>query len=201
MPAGRKQRTDTKGPSERVSLIAYVAARLAGVPNRAMDEFLGEDLKVRASASSVERTVAPMRAASPYKRRTGPKRSTAANKSVAPAFWDWLLVDESRLGVRKALVRILGFGRRQDGLIDWLRELPGVRQIIETSFDRELIIVVLFRDSGEGERIRAQIEEHAPDRGLTWQEILREEHLPAVQTWRHLASQAAAELDTDRQEA
>ena len=199
MSAGARQRSDIGRPGEHVSLIAYVAARLAGVPNRAMDAFLANDLKVRASASSVERTVAPMRAASPYKRRTGPKRPTATRKSSAPAFWDWLLVDESRLGVRKAVVKILGIGRKQDGLIDWLGELPGVRQIIETSFDRELIIIVLFRDSAEGESIRAQIEEHAPDRGVTWQEIMREEHLPAVQTWKHLASKAAA--DANRQEA
>jgi hypothetical protein len=95
------------------------------------------------------------------------------------------------------LVRILGRGRKQPELIEWLEQLPGVRQIIETSFDRELIVLVLFRDAAEGEAIRAQIEEHAPDRGLTWQEVIREEHLPAIQTWKKLAIQAAADLDKD----
>jgi hypothetical protein len=174
------------------ALFAYLAARLHGVPARKHSAYFAETVGVRISAQQAERAARPVRASSPHKGqrgRPGPRRP-----KQSPAIEEWLLVDERRLGLEKVLVRLIGEGRHDEDLLRQLRRLPGVRQVVETSYQRDVFAILVFRDGEEGEALRAQLEE-ITDRAVVWDPILLETQEPARATWVELTRRAAQDED------
>jgi hypothetical protein len=106
-------------------------------------------------------------------------------------FREWVWVEESRLDLHTALVRLAGTGRPEDDLKARLGLIPGVRQVIDLATRRDLVVVVVFDGRRDRQRLRAQLEEL--DRELTWEEVEGETWEPTKQTWRALAKRAARE--------
>jgi hypothetical protein len=106
-------------------------------------------------------------------------------------FRDWLLIDELQLELELALITFPGTGRSQGELIDALRYMPGVRQIIETEHARDVLAIVIFAGPRQRRELRARLSELSDQ--LIWDNILQETHEPAAITWRALALQAAAD--------
>ena len=164
---------------------AWVAARLAEVGSKQIPAWCEEQGLPFASLSSFERAVGPIRAESPLKGQRGRPGRRRAKK--APVVRDWLLVDETALGVRKMIYRLPNDGMSQPGLIDAVQELEGVRQILETGSDRELIVIALLADDAGAHALRAEIERLAPERSVRMDAVEYEDHQPSVRTWRTLA--------------
>lgn len=101
--------------------------------------------------------------------------------------WDWLLVNEEALAVRKVVYRLPNDGRPQAELIAAIRRLEGVRQIIETASDRELILVGLVSDEPAARALRGRLEDLAPGRSVRMDAVEYEDHQPSVRTWQALA--------------
>jgi hypothetical protein len=144
---------------------------------------------VRIGGSAFERDVGPIRAVSPFKAPRG-RRGERRTKE-APALKEWMLVEEPRLGLRKVLFRVANDGLPQPRLIEALRSLTGLAQIIETSYDREILAVAVVRTDGEARDLRSRVEELAPDRGVRMDLIETESHEPAARTWLEIARREA----------
>jgi hypothetical protein len=106
-------------------------------------------------------------------------------------------VNEERLGVERALVRFPGKGRRQGALIAALKTCPGVRQVIELSAAGDVLAILLFRGPGDRKAVRSALEEM--DRPMYWDDVVLEDHEPAISTWQRLLRRAAEDegLATD----
>jgi len=176
-------------PATRTALFAYFAARLASVPVRGFGEFF-DRLGLVVGADGAQRAAAAVRYRSPWKRRAGRRgRAPSEPPSVPPAFREWLLIDELRLDLDLHLVRFPGRGSRQTELLRTLRQLAGVRQVMETADDRAIFAVVITAGAGARRDLRARLEE-VTDR-MYWHEILFETHEPTMGTWEALAREAA----------
>jgi hypothetical protein len=128
------------------------------------------------------------------KRRPGRATDTSTTASSARSgniFREWLLIDEQRLDLDVGLVRFTGSGRRQSELLTALRHLPGIRQVIETAYKRDVLAITVTAGAAQRRNLRARLEELATE--LYWDEVVFETHEPAVDTWRELARQAAAD--------
>lgn len=178
-----------KAPLPRSSLEqlrrAWVAARLAQVGTKEIPDWCEKNGLPSASLSSFERAVGPIRAESPLKGQRG--RPGRRRPKEAAALRDWLLVDEAALEISKVVYRLPNDGRLQDDLIANVKHLDGVKQILETGSDRELIIVALVGKEEDGKTLRKQLEKLAPGRSVRMDAVEYEDHQPSVRTWHALA--------------
>jgi hypothetical protein len=174
-------------------LFAFIAARLAGHSDLSAGPFLrGLGLKITAAGS--RRAATPYLEVSPHKKKRGPARAAAVAVPRRPAIREWLLVDESKLGLEKALVRFPGNGLARPELRRALERLAAVRQVLELEYDRELVAIVVFADAEARAALQAQLAELTTDARI-WDGIIHETHLPARRLWSELARRAAAGED------
>jgi hypothetical protein len=173
----------------RALVYGWIAAKLMGRPGRSLPEFFAHEFRIDVSEDTLERTVAALRGKSDYKSAPGPTPGRPAGlPRLEPAIWtDWLRLDEERLGLRKVLIRIPNDGLSLAGAFDALEAMPGIRQIIETKEDREILAVALLRPGEEDDDLRARIQEHLPDRAVRVHVILRESDEPTKATWLEIA--------------
>jgi hypothetical protein len=184
--------------SQRFLRYAWIAARFHGIPNRRLPAFLEEVLLVNGvSDDTVDNAVSDVRAS--VNRDFGPGRPPASADGDDALVWtDWLRVDELGLGLRKALIRVPNEGWNVDSLVDALRSIAGVRQVIVTAEDREVLAVVIYRTPEEGANLRARIEEHAgrltsgTRLPIRMHLIEYETHEPTRLTWLDIARREAA---------
>lgn len=158
----------------RAVWFAYIAAALSREEIKA--ERLLEQLGVTTSSAAVGRV-----------------RREMPTGAIRP----WLLVDIGLLGLQSAVVHIGGAGRRQDELLDWLKRVAGVTEVAELSYDRTVIVRVIYPSPETGRQLRDEIElhiqEHWPGRRVTWEEVVFESCDAAANTWLRLADLARAE--------
>jgi hypothetical protein len=171
------------------SVFAFIAARLNGHSDASADEFF-EGLGLKITATGARRAATRFLEASPHKKKRGPASGSGLLRPGRPAIRSWLLVDEARLGLEKALVRFPGGGQSRSGLRRALERLPAVRQVFELEHDRELVAVVIFRNADERATLQAQLAELTTDARI-WDGIVHEARLPACRMWSHLAQRAA----------
>ena len=140
------------------------------------------------SQTTFQRAVGPVKAAEPLKGARG--RRGDRHPKEAPLIREWLLVEEQALGILKVIYRLPNDGLPQDALCEQAGKLIGVRQIIETGSDRELIVIALVRDLIAARDLRARLEDLAPGRSVRMDLVEFEDQTPAVRTWRRLAEEA-----------
>jgi hypothetical protein len=183
-----RQPVGTKAQSEsRTALYAQIAATLEDVPGARYDEFF-EFLGLLVRRNAAEKAASPHRWISPWKGRRGRKGSTRAPKKTA-ALRPWLLVDERALNFERALLHFNGAGRARPELLQVLSATSGIRQVIETGHKRDVFAIALFRGIAEREQLRARLEETCQP--FSWDDIVLETHLPAIQTWKDIALESA----------
>lgn len=193
----------TRATSQRRALIyGWIAAKFQGLPDRALPDFFRDELRVKgpASADTIGRELQRVRGRNEHKltsRSAEPDKADPAGTEDAPsasqAVWtDWLRVREDRLGLRKVLIRIPNDGFPLPGLFEALERTQGVRSIIETKEDREILAVALLRSGEDDEELRARIAEHVPDRAVRLHVVLRESDEPTGLTWHGIAEREAA---------
>jgi len=192
----RTSRNTLPQAQTRTALFAYLAARLNDVSADDFDRFfISEGLLIRKAAALAAGSSAKHRPQS--KKRRGPRTSKPPPRPpTRPGFREWTLVDELALELDVALVRFPGAGTRQSRLIHALAKLAGVRQIIETARDRDVLAILVCLNARHRRELRAQLEELAEQ--MVWDEITLESHEPTRGTWRMLAAKMAYEegLDT-----
>ena len=86
------------------------------------------------------------------------------------------------------LYRLPNDGMPQQRLLDELWRLTGVRQVIEASSDRELLIIGLVRTEQEARLLRGRIEDLAPGRSVKMDVVESEDWRAARRTWMHVAA-------------
>lgn len=164
------------------ALYAYVVGALEGVGARERDT-LCRGLEILVKKNGLER------AAKDYL-WDPPRASDPPPRTHSGTLRPWLLVDEPRMGIERALVRFPGAGRRRPDLLELLRQTPGVRQLVELrTGPKDIVAVMLFQDTRDRERLEAVIE--AEEVPYEWDEIRSEDHEPALGTWRFLVRRAA----------
>ncbi|MDQ3725265.1 MAG: hypothetical protein M3335_05155 [Actinomycetota bacterium] len=164
------------------ALLAFICIKLGAIPEKAQTNHLKKRLKVNMSGA-VARQVGARRSWVPPKGVARGKRPARRDQALR----SWLLVDEERLGYKRALVTFPGDGARQVDLIASLRRTVGVRQVIETRERRDVHAIVLFTPEEE-DQLLAKLE------GLgrcLWNGISDEDHLPALHTWETLLKRKA----------
>jgi hypothetical protein len=186
-------------PQARTALFAYFAARLEGVPTGDYDTFFN-DLKLAVRQAGALRAMRPLKYQPPAKQRAG--RHTKDRRSAATAeravFRDWLLIEEAKLDLEVALVRFPGDGSAQAELLAALRRVAGVRHIIETQRQRDLLALVVFQGVQRRRELRARLEEIAPR--IEWDDVLFETQEPTRLLWKDLARRAAVEEELSADE-
>ena len=166
----------------------WVAARLNGVPTRLVQQWAHDNDLHASSSSGFERAVGPVRAVSELQGSRGrPGRRQQKERALIR---DWLLVNEESLGLVKMVYRLPNDGMPQAELLERLGTLIGVRQVIETGSDREVIVIALVRDSGAARLLRGQLEDLVPGRSVRMDTVEWEDHTAAGPTWTHLARRA-----------
>jgi hypothetical protein len=181
----------------RTAIFAFVAARLADIPRAEFAEFCRNELGVGLGAAALHaagkrrRHPAPRKAPRGPKPRPGDEPAEASPPTEDRAFRDWLMVEEHKLGLDTALVRLEGDERPPTELLENLARIPGVRQVIDLAQRRDVLIVVIFNGRHDRQRLRGQLEEL--DRNMLWEDIEHESWWPAMDTWKSLAQRAAEE--------
>jgi hypothetical protein len=185
----------------RVARWGWIAGKYAGYPNRSIPDFLQTfvDSSLDLSDDVLEQEVRPVRATAAHKLARGPNRGPVADAPENPLIWsDWLRLDEVGLGLHKLLIRIPNDGLPLDDLVAYLRELPGIRQVIETQEDNEVFAVALCRNEAEKQDLRALIRERAPAGVSVRMHVIRlEDQSPAIRTWLELARREARAVDEE----
>lgn len=187
---GMTERSAAQDPPRRddplMARLAWVAARLAGAPAVGVPEWAAKHVGVTVPKSAIEKHVNTVTARSNLMKPRGRPGQTRIKRD-APIMRDWVLVDESALGLRVVLFRLSNDGLPQRQLLADLRDVRGVRQIIETSADRELLAVAVVRGIEHARDMRARFEELAPGRSVRMDFVEFETHEPAIATWLDLA--------------
>jgi hypothetical protein len=172
----------------RTALFAYFAARLEGVPVAEFASFFKE-LGITVGPAAAMRAMRPLRRQSPHKRLPGRPTAAGGSSQGPSVFREWLLIEELRLDLEVAFVQFPGDCGRQSDLIEALRTIPGVRQLVELQQDRTVVALLLFSGSEQRTDLRSRLEEIAPR--FFWDDVIFETHEPARQAWRELARRAA----------
>lgn len=140
------------------------------------------------------RAASPFRVENSQKQDRGPRGGRAAQDRSNGAIWtDWARVEEVALGLRMVLVRVPNDGFPLEGVYEMLASMPGVRQVLETKEDREIIATALLRPGEDEEDLRARIAEHLPGRAIRLHVIGRATEEPAAATWLGLAKRELEE--------
>jgi hypothetical protein len=112
--------------------------------------------------------------------------------------FDSLHVDEHELGLLSLLFELPNPGfQPRPGLVQALEILPGIRQIVETREDGDVIALGVVRTIAEADDLKARIQEHVPGEGVRMRLIGRESHAAAPATWLDLAQREVADLSDD----
>jgi hypothetical protein len=170
----------------RTALYGYIAARLAGVPQRSLSTYLTSELGLKLSGSAVERAARPRRESLSRKRPRG--RAEVEVTRTNPAIREWLRVDPIRLGLDASLVSFPGVGKRQAAVLEALLSTAGVLQVLETGHKRDVLAIVVSEDAEARRLLRAKLAEYAE--AAVWDELLLDTQEPAVKTWMVLARNA-----------
>src|SRR4051794_1453912 len=125
---GPMPRTDQRQQPDTAALRrAWVAARLSGIGTQRVPEWAAENGLPTTSKTGFERAVGPVRATAPGLGQRGRPGRRRSRKEV-PQIRDWLLVDESALGLKKMIYRLPNDGLPQPQVLNALRSTNGVRQ-------------------------------------------------------------------------
>lgn len=177
---------------KRLARFLWIASKLNGETGESLEAWCKQETGLEVQLKQVQELVKPLR---PKTRRGRPPKQRKTRRRDADdrehAIVDWLLVDEARLELLVVLYRLPSDGMPRPDLYDVISELPGVRQVIETKRDRELLVIGLVRSLKEADALRSLLEEHAPEESVSLDLVQRETHLPAVQTWTWLAKREA----------
>jgi len=177
----------------RTALFAYIAGKLAGVPVAGLAAFYTNELRVNIGREGAEHAAAARRHAVPGKRRRGPTPATTEPppRPEDAALREWLLVEEHKLDLFTALVRVRGIdGETPGDLLKRVQEIRGVRQVFELSEHWEIVTVVVYEGRLDRERLKTELQELAIVQ--SFEDIGTETHQPALATWKYLARRAAA---------
>ena len=185
-----RARIGTRAPSPDELRRSWIAARLSGVGVEDVPSWTKDQGLPTASKTSFQRAVGPVRAGATQ--QSWPDASGTGGHEERPLLRDWLLVDEAQLGIKKVVYRIANDGLVQPELIAAIALLEGVRQVLETSSDRMLIIVALVCDDPGARDLRARIEELAPGRAVRMDDVTWEDHSPAARAWVEVARRMAS---------
>jgi hypothetical protein len=173
-------------------VFAFIAARLNGHSDASADDFL-RALGLKITARGSRRAATPHLELSPHKKKRGPQHGSETVPRRRAAIRGWLLIDEGKFGLDKALVRFPGNGQARPELRRALERLPAVRQVFELEHDRELVVVVVFSGVEGRTGVQAELAELAG--GRIWDGVLYETQLPARRMWSDLARRAAERED------
>ena len=157
----------------RTALFAYIAARLHGRQAKADEDALFGQLGLNVSSTAAQNAARHHR-----------------QSFARPALRKWLLIDEPRLDLDVAVLRFEGCGHRQQGLVETLNEMPGLRQILELSGSFEVLAVAIFDGRVARGDLKARVQE-ATGLDPAWFDIERESWAPSTATWAALAQRAA----------
>lgn len=185
-------------PTELAAFV-WIAAKLHEILDGDLPEWTGNrfehalDTKTLLATAKIRRPLA----------RTGrpPQGPHPRRVTREPAIFDWFWVDEPKLGLLRILFRLPNDGLPRPDLMDAMKELPGIRQVIETKTDREIIAIGLVRNLDEADHLRARIEEQAPDQSVRMDLVQEEDHLVARRTWLEIAQREARAFPSAFQKA
>jgi hypothetical protein len=170
--------------------MAFVAARLHGIPFNGVPEWAETHLGLRFSKTRMQNALASVRLSSAHKKRPGPP-GAASCVPEDPFIEDSLVIDEQKLGVLRVLFRLPNDGLPQAQLLEDLEGLPGVRQILELDSTRDVLVVALAGSMSDADDLRARIQDFVPGRGVVRDIISFESHAAMPATWKRLAKDAA----------
>jgi hypothetical protein len=181
----------------RLLQFAWIAAKFQGLPDKGLPDFLQHQVGTTpVKEDTFDAALDEVRVTSNKKDRRGPAPSGATKPPAAnPSVWtDWLRVDEGRLGLKRSIIRIPNDGLPATDLIEKLRNMPGIRQVMVTKEDREILAVAIYRKEEEADDIRAKVEEHAsPDFRVRMHELVIDTDEPTPLTWLEIAKHEAEE--------
>ena len=158
--------------SSRTALFAHIAARLDGQPRRDDSAYFQTQIKVRVSE------------------KAGRDAADAARDSLAK----WVLVSEGDLDLDVSLLRFEPGVRPPEEIVEVLRGISGIRQILQLGTSGEVLAVAVFDGARARRELRAVIQERLGIRPR-WDEVESETFAPATRTWRDLARKAAHDED------
>ncbi len=159
--------------ASEAAIAAHVASRLAGVASdRAARDLWLESSGLRVRSNALDR----------------------AAPRARPGTRKWVLVDESTLpiDVQAALVAFPGEGARRPGLLNRLRRLGVVRQLMVTRSKRDVLGVLLFRVA-DRDALFAELE--AWGERFYWDDLVEEDRRLEAGAWQELARRFAANED------
>lgn len=172
--------------SDEALRLAWVASHLHAVSQARFADFWEQQIGIALDWRKAWEASRGLQTESPWRDKRGRrplKPESEQLESGEPALWEWMVADEPALGLLRVVYRLPNDGLPRDELREVLEELAGVRQVIELSSDREIIVVALTRDLEEAENLRAQIEDHAVGQSVRMDLVTRESHQPARRTW------------------
>lgn len=158
--------------NSRTALFAHLAARLNGQPRRDDSAYFHTQLKVNVSE------------------KAGRVAADAAGASLTK----WVLVSEGDLDLDVSLLRFEVGRRSPEEIVEVLRGISGIRQILQLGTSGEVLAVALFDGARARRELRAVIQERLGMRPR-WDEVESETFAPAGRTWRDLARKAARDED------
>jgi hypothetical protein len=154
--------------SSRTALFAHIAARLDGQPHREDSAYFKRQLRVNISE------------------KAGRVAADAAGDSLAK----WVLVSEGDFDLDLSLLRFEPGGRSPEEIVEILRGISGIRQILQLGSSGEVLAVAVFDGARARRELRAMIQERLGIRPQ-WDEVESETFVPAIRTWRDLARKVA----------
>jgi hypothetical protein len=168
---------------------AWMAAHVHDVSTACFADFTETELGVRLNWKRAWRAVEGIEEQSRWRNKKGSEPATPSPgaRTQAPVMRPWIVTDETALGLQRVLFRLPNDGLPRPALLAALETLPGIRQLIEVSSDREVIVVAVVRDLDEARDLRALLEDHAPGQPVRMDLITVESHLPTRLTWIQLA--------------
>jgi hypothetical protein len=158
--------------SSRTALFAHIAARLAGQPRRDDSAYFKTRLRVNVSE----------------------KAGRVAADAVRSSLAKWMLVSEGDLDLDVSLLRFEPGGRAPEEIVEVLKGISGIRQVLQLGTSGEVLAVAVFDGARARRELRAMIQERLGTRPR-WDEVESETFAPAARTWRDLARKAAHDED------
>jgi hypothetical protein len=176
----------------RTTLFAYVAGRLE---RRRGTGYYKDELRVNLHETVVAVT-GNTRTWKPGRRDPAAAGWAGELRGGEPLFRPWLLVDESALGVYRALVQLRARDLTHfDELVVALRGTVGVCEVHACDDGESVFAVVLWRDPADKRRLtehfRRELSVGSRPRWYT----IDSSTYPAPKTWRQLTRQAAGDDD------
>jgi hypothetical protein len=193
MSVGRKVSQE----GSRTAIVATIAAELVGIPGDDQPEWFRSRLGIAIGAKGRKMALHRRKQLSPHDAKKGRRAPSVVPAGSEGWVWDAMAVDLHELDLERALV-VFDAVPEPKLLVEQLRQLLGVTEVIETYGDghlRRVVARVLYL----GARRRAQLDAalRATQVPFEWLEIHREvpsrpfAPTPAAATWGGLARQIA----------